>query len=204
MPLSKTIIEAIGYLGSFLVVISMLMTSVNRLRIVNTVGSLIFTVYAFIIGSYPTAFMNMCIIGINLYQLYHLAIKDKNFKLLRVNAEDGTVQYLLELYEKDIKKFFPSAAIEASKDCDCVFMVTCDTACAGLLLGNETEEGEIRIIIDYATPAYRDTSVGKYLYARLPEHGIKRLIFSSKSQGHEDYMKKMGFIKTDKGFVKEL
>ena len=72
MPLSKTIIEAIGYLGSFLVVISMLMTSVNRLRIVNTVGSLIFTVYAFIIGSYPTAFMNMCIIGINLYQLYHL------------------------------------------------------------------------------------------------------------------------------------
>ena len=37
------IIELIGYLGSALVVFSMLMTSIVKLRVVNTVGCVIFT-----------------------------------------------------------------------------------------------------------------------------------------------------------------
>ena len=35
-------IELVGYLGSALVVVSMLMTSVVKLRVVNTIGSAIF------------------------------------------------------------------------------------------------------------------------------------------------------------------
>ena len=64
---TKFLIEAFGYLGSFLVLVSMLMTSVVKLRIINTIGSLIFTVYAFIIKSYPTAFMNLCLVLINVH-----------------------------------------------------------------------------------------------------------------------------------------
>ena len=48
----EMIIEAVGYLGSFLVLVSFLMTSVVKLRIVNTIGSLIFMIYALIIKSY--------------------------------------------------------------------------------------------------------------------------------------------------------
>ena len=54
----STIIEMVGYLGSVLVVVSMLMSSVIKLRVINTVGSGIFAVYALIIHSYPTALMN--------------------------------------------------------------------------------------------------------------------------------------------------
>ena len=46
---TNTIYELIGYFGSALVVISMLMTSVVRLRIINLIGSVIFTCYALII-----------------------------------------------------------------------------------------------------------------------------------------------------------
>lgn len=63
------LIEMFGYLGSILVVISMLMTSVKKLRIVNSVGAGIFAVYALIIHSYPTALMNTCLVLINLYNL---------------------------------------------------------------------------------------------------------------------------------------
>ncbi len=63
------IIELIGYLGSILVVISMLMTSVIKIRILNCIGSGIFTVYALIIHSYPTAIMNFCLVSINIYYL---------------------------------------------------------------------------------------------------------------------------------------
>ena len=43
-------IEIFGYIGSALVVVSMLMTSVVKLRVINTVGSLISGTYAFSIG----------------------------------------------------------------------------------------------------------------------------------------------------------
>ena len=39
-------LELVGYLGSFLVLVSMLMTSVVRLRVINLIGSAVFTVYA--------------------------------------------------------------------------------------------------------------------------------------------------------------
>ena len=63
---TSTIIEAVGYLGSTLVLVSFLMSSVLRLRLVNTAGSLIFAIYALIIRSYPTAVMNIALVLINL------------------------------------------------------------------------------------------------------------------------------------------
>ena len=65
--MNPTVIEAIGYLGSALVLISFLMASVVKLRVVNAVGSTIFAVYALIIRSYPTALMNVCLVLINLH-----------------------------------------------------------------------------------------------------------------------------------------
>ncbi len=65
-------IELFGYLGSVLVVVSMLMTSITRLRLVNTVGNVISLIYALIIASYPLALMNVCLILINLYYLIKL------------------------------------------------------------------------------------------------------------------------------------
>ena len=201
---TSILIELFGYLGSLLVVVSMLMTSVKKLRIINIIGSTIFTIYALIIHSYPTALMNGALVLINLYRVYQLGGQEKHFQLIRVKAGEGVVKYLLDHYQEDIRKFFPSVAIDVSEDCDQAYIVTCDTTPAGLLLGNETEKGTIRIIVDYATPSYRDTSVGTYLYKHLPDFGVDTLIFSSKSVGHEDYMKKMGFVQTAEGFVKKL
>ena len=64
---TNTIIELIGYFGSALVLVSMLMTSVVRLRLINLTGSVIFAVYALIIRSYPTALMNIALAGINIF-----------------------------------------------------------------------------------------------------------------------------------------
>ena len=48
----KLILELIGYTGSLLVIVSMLMTSVVKLRVINTIGSVIFCGYALAIHSY--------------------------------------------------------------------------------------------------------------------------------------------------------
>ena len=46
MNLNLSIFDIIGYVGSLLVVISMLMTSVMKLRIINTAGSVLAVIYA--------------------------------------------------------------------------------------------------------------------------------------------------------------
>lgn len=204
MPDTKILIEAFGYLGSFLVVISMLMTSVKKLRIVNTIGSVIFMIYAFIIRSYPTALMNFCLVAINIYQLYKLGRKEDHFRLISGHTDIGAVPYLFNYYEDDIRKYFPDADREAVSGCDTAYLVTYDATPAGILIGNLTGEDTVDMLVDYATPAYRDSSVGHFLYKHLPDYGVKRVVFSGKSQGHAEYMKKMGFTKGERGYFKEL
>lgn len=69
--------DMIGYTGSFLVVISMLMTSVVKLRVINTIGAVIFLCYAICIHSIPTAVMQLSLIIINVINLYKLIKKNK-------------------------------------------------------------------------------------------------------------------------------
>ena len=120
---SRFIIEGIGYLGSILVVVSMLMTSVKKLRIVNTTGCIIFTVYALIIHSYPAALMNFCIILINIYQLIRLGRQEENYRLIKGNTNSGSVPYLVDYYLEDIRKFFPEASMEGLSKCDTAFFI---------------------------------------------------------------------------------
>lgn len=66
------LIEWIGYAASVLIVISLIMTSVVKLRIVNTAGCTLFVFYGFVVGAYPVAISNLLIVLINLYHLYKL------------------------------------------------------------------------------------------------------------------------------------
>jgi len=62
-------IEWLGYLGSVLVAISLMMTSIIKLRIINMMGAVCFAVYGFTIHAMPVAVINSLLIVINLYYL---------------------------------------------------------------------------------------------------------------------------------------
>ncbi|MBQ7564914.1 MAG: YgjV family protein [Lachnospiraceae bacterium] len=197
------LIELFGYLGSVLVVISMLMTSVKRLRIVNTVGSVIFTIYALIIKTYTTAVLNACLVVINLYRLYEMEKIKRHFLMVEESTEKGVLTVLLARFEEDIRKFFPDFKKEQLSECNKAFLVLCDGQPAGVLLG-KSEGEELRIRLDYSLPAYRDYSVGTFLYGELAAEGIKRLSFSEKSKDHIPYLEKMGFVKQGETYYREL
>ncbi len=63
------LLEIFGYIGSFLVVISMMMRNVIKLRILNMCGSVISTTYSIIVGAWPIVAMNIAIFSINLYHI---------------------------------------------------------------------------------------------------------------------------------------
>lgn len=194
----RTIIELIGYLGSTLVVVSMLMTSVVKLRVINTIGSLIFTGYALIIRSYPTAAMNTCLVAINVYQLFRLFKEEKHYALIETSMADGYVDYLLEHCGDDIRAWFPNFSAQNLK-ADVVCLVCHDSNPAGLFIGQRDNTGGIEVALDYTTPVYRDATVGHYLYDQLKKKGVKALMFKGDAPKHVGYMEKVGFKKNDKG-----
>lgn len=198
----SVIIELVGYAGSALVLVAFLMTSVVKLRVVNSIGSLIFAAYALVIHSYPTAVMNFCLVMINIHYLRGLKKKETKFELVSAAGKDSFLEYILEHYREDIHKCFPGLALDLQK-ANRAYIVCCNTAPAGVMLGRE-ENGVFHIMLDYSIPAYRDCSVGEYLIKKLPAQGIRRLIYSGPVQNHEAYLGKMGFEKQGEAYVKEL
>lgn len=195
---SKLIIDLVGYVGSALVVVSMLMTSVVRLRVVNTIGSAIFMCYALVIGSYPTALMNLCLIGINVYQLYRLLKDQKQYSQIRTDLQDTFVSYFLKKNIDDIRVWFPEFSTQGL-EAEIVYLICCENNPASLFIGRSISPGEIEIVLDYATPIYRDTSAGRYLYGQLKQSGVKTLIFKGNAPRHVSYMERVGYKKNDKG-----
>ena len=203
---SRFFIEAFGYLGSALVVVSMLMSSVVRLRVINTIGSVIFAIYALIIKSYPTALMNLFLICINVYHLMRLRNTEKHYMLVECREPDTYVSYLLQYYKDDIVKFFPGFSGDAMDSLTQarLFTVCCDHEVAGVLVGS-MQCKEMDVLLDYSTPVYRDCSVGTYLYDKLPSHGIETLRYSGQcSSEHRQYLEKMGFTESAGKFTKQL
>lgn len=199
----SNMIEMIGYLGSALVVASMLMSSVVKLRVINTIGSGIFAAYALIIHSYPTALMNICLVCINLYNLIKLSRKDQSYDLVECTPEDGLVRYLLKFYGEDIQAYFPDFLPDAPAGQ--AYIVCCNGNPAGVLLGNDSGQGTLQVLLDYSTPTYRDCSIGTYLYSKLPSMGVRTLVFGgAESQAHAAYLTKMGFVKKDGAYIKSL
>ena len=198
----KMVLELIGYLGSGLVIVSMLMTSVVRLRVINMIGSGIFTVYALLIHSYPTALMNLFLVGINVFYLVRMRNRERTYELLETASCDEFLTYFLTFYEEDIHKYFPGFKLEDAEGCT-AFVICCEQMPAGIVLG-QVRRGEMELHLYYSTPAYRDFAVRTYLFSRLPEFGVRRLVIRSGDQ-HRESLGRMGFSEQEDGvFVKEL
>lgn len=197
------LIEIFGYIGSALIVVSMLMSSVVKLRIINTIGSIVSAIYAVICGAFPLALMNLCLIFINLCNLFKLLKTKQEYDLIDGEPKDAFVKYFLDHYKDDIKKYFPGfdkEQISGGK----AYVVCCDGTPAGMLLGKENGT-DIDVMIDYSIPKYRDCSVGRYLYSTLSVKGIQTLTFAQTgSDKHVSYMDRMGFVKREDNYIKQL
>ncbi|WP_036798863.1 MULTISPECIES: YgjV family protein [Photobacterium] len=65
-------VEIIGYIGSLLVGISLLMTNMERLRYFNFCGCMMFVVYGVFIDALPVALLNAFCAMINIYHVLRL------------------------------------------------------------------------------------------------------------------------------------
>lgn len=199
----KFILELIGYIGSAFVLISFLMSTVIKLRIVNSVGSLFCILYGILIQAYPTVVMNACLLIINCYYLVRLFAHNEKFSIINSAYTDGCAQFFINDNLEDIKMFFPDF-LQVIKDSNFVRLIFCRNQIVGLFAAVQDEESRLSILLDYTVKQYRDYAVGYHLFAGLKEEGIRKVEFRQKTNNHMKYLKKMGFKQVGNAFIKEL
>jgi len=70
MVLGISVTELVGYLGSVILIISVMMKNLKTLRIINTIGASLFVAYGFMLAiSWPIIITNGFIILANIYYL---------------------------------------------------------------------------------------------------------------------------------------
>lgn len=70
-------LEIFGYIGSGLILLSMMMTSMEKLRWFNISGSVISMIYGAVMGTWPVVFLNVGTVTINVVQIIRLRRQKK-------------------------------------------------------------------------------------------------------------------------------
>lgn len=195
-------LEAFGYLGTVLVIISMMMTSMLKFRIINISGGAISTVYAILRSTWPVAIMNMCLIVINTYhvirELRHTSVYDR----IEVGSDDSSLEYFIKSNLSDIKKYFPSFDGKIS-DANMIYMIYADGCAAGIFIAKRDGD-DVFAYVDYTTQKYRDYKVAKYLFPELKTEGVLRVFEELGVKAHDNYLFKMGFEENNGKMIKTL
>lgn len=63
-------IEWVGYVASIMIAISLIMTDIVKLRVINSIGCILFSIYGFTVKAYPVGIINSFIFFVNSYYLY--------------------------------------------------------------------------------------------------------------------------------------
>lgn len=191
-------VELVGYLGSTLIIISLLMTRILRLRVIGLLGSATFLIYGLLIGSIPIMITNTVIIVINAVFLWRANQIDEWFHLLEVRPDSLYLADFLTFHEDDILVYQPDWDGKVA-DSDLVVFVLRDTRPAMLMIGS-IGDGLIDLRLDYAIPQFQDYRMGRFLYESnvdfFAEKGVTMIEAHARTKSHVRYLQKMGFVRT--------
>ena len=199
-------IEWFGYAASVVVAISLMMSSIVKLRWLNLTGAAMFSSYGFIIGALPVGFLNLFIVVINVVYLVRMYRAKDDFRIMRWSGGDEFLSHFLEFHRAEIERFFPRHDYR-NLDGRSVFFLVRNSAPIGLLFGRNQEGGSFLIELDYVGPQYRDLKMGSFLYEKndfFRRQGYSALKAQATGSGHDAYLMRMGFARQGEYFVKAL
>ena len=192
-------LEIFGYVGTVLVILSMMMTSVSKLRIINICGGTISCIYSVFYQAWPVVIMNICLIIINLYQVTRQLTRKQEYGHVALKSDDESLKYFVSLHADDINVFLPgfdASAIENSE----IHMAYVGSTAVGMVAGKRDGE-TFYVSVDYAIKQYRDFKVSKHLFSVLASGGVKRLVAEKGNAEHNKYLERMGFALDGANYV---
>jgi len=187
----------IGYLGSALVVASLTMRSIMRLRIIGLAGALTFIVYGYLIDAWPIVLTNVVILAIHLAFLREIFTATEYFKVIEVRHDSPYLDLFLDTHGPEIEEIWPEFSSQRSDDQLALFVLR-DLMPAGLFVADVEDDSTLNLRLDFVIPGYRDFKVGRYLYRKgtLHDRGFRTIVADSPDPRTIEYLSRMGFRPT--------
>lgn len=193
-------LEWFGYIASLVVLISLLTSSIIKLRWINLVGALLFSIYGLLLGSIPVAVMNAGIVLIDIYYLIKIYTTKEYFHLLELTPDSNYFIHFIEFFKPDLEEFFQKSDFKVTNDM-VGFYVLRNTVTAGVFLASKRDDGGLDIELDFAVKEYRDYKTSKFVYEENKDffinNGYNHLYVTSTGIEHNKYLTKIGFVPTE-------
>ena len=197
-------LDLFGYLSSFVILVSLTMNSIIKLRWINLVGAALFTIYGVMLKSVPTAFLNFGIVIIDIYYLFKIYSKKEDFKLVEVSEDSELLEHFYKNNSKELLEYFGDSKIGSDEK---VFFMLRNNYTAGILIGTEEKE-TLKIKVDFVTEKYRDFKLGSYFFnentEELKKRGYKKVYSKALHEKHKEYLEKIGFKIIDKDLYEKV
>lgn len=195
MELARAYAEYIGNAGGLIVLVSLLMRSLVRLRWINLLGAIIFCFYGMLVEAPAIVLTNLGIAGIDIWYLWKMHTELRDFRLVKAEKSSGYFLHFWETNRGEIEQFFGKVEI---RDTDWMVYMLRSNQIAGLLVGRQTGN-TMHITIDYVTPEYRDFRLGKHFFEEdtsdFKALGVQRLTTSVHSEEFGRYIGRLKFQK---------
>jgi hypothetical protein len=195
-----TAVQVLGWIGSAILIWSLMQKAVLRFRILNLVAAVLLVVFNALVGVWPMAAMNAVIVVINLWQIRHLVATrddDRVWEVLELGPSDPYARKFLDFYASDIQKYQPDFVRHtADPAARSAYLVLRDAIPAGLVLVHDHGGGEGHVELDYVVPEERDFTPGQFVYRKsglFRDKGFTRLVATARSDSHRHYLERMGF-----------
>lgn len=193
-------LEAIGWFGSAVLVLSLLQTQLLRLRMINLVGCVILIGYNAMFAVWPMVGLNSVLAAINIVYLWRMLRTrhdQEAFQVLQVSPDDAYLRHILTLFADDIGKHNPGFSHQPDVD-QMAFLVQQGAETVGVVLVEDAGQGTAQVQLDWVTPSHRNLSPGEFVYQTsglFTSRGFSRVV-SPPGMAHP-YYEKIGFRPRD-------
>ena len=189
-------LDVIGWLGSALLIYSVMQARVLRFRVLNLSACVVLAGFNAALEIWPMVAMNIALCGINLWHIRALVrTRDdaESYAVLEVGGQDEYLRHVLRVHEADILTFQPDLVWDGADPASLAFIVQRADETVGVVLLRV--EGETAtVLLDYVTPRYRDFSPGQFVWRTsgvLAGRDLTRVVTSPRMVGA--YYAKLGF-----------
>lgn len=198
-------LDLIGWVGSAILVWSLLQTRILRLRALNLVGCLVLIFFNGVLRVWPMVGLNIVLAVINLYYLRKLIRTrhdDETYTVVEVGQNDAFLAHVMDVHAEDIKAFNPS--FHWRRDVF-AFLVMRGDDVAGVVLSRDAGNGVAQVELDYVTQQFRDFTPGEFVYKRsglFSARGFHRVVTPPGMVA--PYYARLGFRKEGDSYALEL
>jgi hypothetical protein len=196
-------LDIIGWLGSALLIYSVMQARVLRFRVLNLVASAILAGFNAALGIWPMVAMNVALCAINLWHIRNLVSTRHDastYEVIEVRPQDEYLRHVLRVHGSDILRYQPDFAWDGAAPGGAAFLVQRGDETVGVVLVHDEGGGVAQVVLDYVTQRFRDFSPGEFVWRHstaLRDHGFVRVV--TPQQMVAPYYARLGFRPLENG-----